>query len=131
MSFSRIFIDILSLMKLRPLPRCYSLFAMLEYPARMAVSGRILSVQRDIHTFTMTVQQYTMWSTVRCLKVRALLGFSTEMASSIRVSPFWACNISLTGWIAAFKDGVVIIVVDGLMHLPSALQRRANFASNQ
>ena len=79
----------------------------------------------------MTIQQHTMWSTVGRLKVRALLGFLTEMASPIRASPVRACNVSLTGQIAAFEDGVVVIVVDGITHLLSASQRRSIFGNNQ
>lgn len=109
--------------KLRPLPRRFSLFAMLVYPARMAVSGRVLCVQRDIHAFTMIVQQHTTQTPFGRLKVRALMGFTTELPFS--AAPLRNRNVSLTGCVAAFEDGVVVITVDSFTHLPSAAHSRA------
>lgn len=83
------------------------------------VTGRVLSVQGDIHTFATIIRQNTTQSPIPGrLRVRALMGLNSDWRFATRPMPSCNRNVSFTGQIAAFEDGVVVVVVDGITHLP-------------
>lgn len=86
-----------------------------DCPTRITLSGQVLAIQRDIHTFVMTIRQQVGGAPhKRRLKIHALLGFN----------PLWPHTqvcllvknklVSFTGDFLAFESSVALVGLDDI-----------------
>lgn len=105
--------------KLRPLPQNIDVESASSFPARICTSGRVISVQTDIHTFTMIVRQVVV-GTESCvrLRIRGLLGREPFWPRATPFLPAPHSLVAFTGNLVAFRGGVAVVALDDMTFLP-------------
>lgn len=90
-----------------------------EHPARLTISGQVLAVQTDIHTFVMTIRQNISGAPVKeRLKIRVLLGFNAVWPDTHVRLPVQNGLVSFTGEFLAFEGGVALVGLDDIAYIP-------------
>ncbi|KAH9015516.1 hypothetical protein EDB85DRAFT_2025059 [Lactarius pseudohatsudake] len=89
------------------------------FPATLTVSGRVTSLQRQIHTFTVSLSQMIRQApTHRDINIRGVLGIRPMWPDRSHHLPCTNNNVTFTGDLLTYDTDVAVVAVDDMTYLP-------------